>query len=589
MPEIPESIWKRPWRGSAGIFAWFALMFLGGFLILCGLGSFTAWQSGWDLISFAFVVSISLATLVVGGWLVSRWLASWHHVRLLIFGVACVATLVALAYAEENWRGWHDWQAYRRMLAAKGEKLDLAALAPPPVPDDKNFALTPLFKDAFDYTQGPNGTVWRDTNALARLEAISADLRPRSGTNELALGTLEQGTFADIPACAAFYRGNTNYPQAGPNATAPQVILTALDKFAPDLDELRQAAATRPLSRFPIHYDYEPTWGILLPHLARIKGLTRLTQVRATAELAAGDPAAAFADLKLGLRLSESIHEEPILIDHLVRLATLGSCLQTVREGLVRHEWNQPQLAELESDLGALDLLAEYRYAMQGERACAIDGLNFLRQQGFRSNPLDFVDTGAGQSDYGPLFCLMPGGWYYQNMLTIARMHERFTLAAVDASAHRVFPEVSRKGQQTFEQLSMGPYTVFARALLPALSKAVLKSARMQTLVDAGRVACALEAYRLANGSLPEQLQVLCPRFIAAIPNDVIDGKPLRYHLQPDAGYVLYSIGWNQIDDGGKTVANQKHPKELELAQGDWTWTMSGGTTGFHTTRTATH
>ena len=79
-----------------------------------------------------------------------RWLCRWCNLRRVLFGVACVATLIALFFAEENWRGRHAWQKYRREWEAKGEKFELAALTPPPVPDEKNFALTPLLKPAPD-------------------------------------------------------------------------------------------------------------------------------------------------------------------------------------------------------------------------------------------------------------------------------------------------------------------------------------------------------------------------------------------------------------------------------------------------------
>ena len=89
-------------------------------------------------------------------------------------------------------------------------------------------------------------------------------------------------------------------------------------------------------------------------------------------------------------------------------------------------------------------------------------------------------------------------------MLTISRVHQDFMLPAVDEQAHRVFPEISENGSRAVERMRMGPYTVLAKMLIPALDKAVRKSARMQTYVDAARVACALERYRLANGNCPE-------------------------------------------------------------------------------------
>jgi len=111
--------------------------------------------------------------------------------------------------------------------------------------------------------------------------------------------------------------------------------------------------------------------------------------------------------------------------------------------------------------------------------------------------------------------------------------------------------------------------------LLPALQKALQKSARMQTYVDDARIACALERYRLAEGKLPESLDALAPRFINQIPTDVIDGKPLRWRRDGNGGYVLYSVGWNRTDDGGELAwVKQKKGSEVDSAKGDWAWLM---------------
>jgi hypothetical protein len=168
-------------------------------------------------------------------------------------------------------------------------------------------------------------------------------------------------------------------------APPPEDILVALGKFDPEIKELREAAATRASSRFPIEYEYEPQWAILLPHLSRLKGLCALMHVRALARLELGQSPQALEELKLGFHVSDSIREEPFLIDHLVRIATLAINLQTVREGLVRHAWSDADLAELEKHLASVNILAEYKLGMRGERACGIGGLDWLRRQGFRT------------------------------------------------------------------------------------------------------------------------------------------------------------------------------------------------------------
>ena len=124
-------------------------------------------------------MSLALVTVGTGGLLFVRWLCCRRNLRRFLFVVACFVTLVALFYAEENWRGRDAWQQYRRAWEAKGEKFELAALTPAPVPDDKNFALTPLLKPMLDFTRESGTIVWQDTNGLARLEKLSAYNQPQ--------------------------------------------------------------------------------------------------------------------------------------------------------------------------------------------------------------------------------------------------------------------------------------------------------------------------------------------------------------------------------------------------------------------------
>lgn len=574
MPPNPPNIWRRPLRGPAGIIAGCVLLVIAAFVVFA-IGFFVLMDvKGSELIRLSAIYSLLLVLVVVGGFILVRWIRNPGNLRRFILAMGCVITLIALAYAEENWRGWHAWEGYRRQLAAKGENLDFSAVVPPSVPDARNLACTPLFQRIFDFTQGQEGTIWHDTNAQARAAAISATLRSPSSTNiwDSAGDLMEAGELGNLPAWAAFYQGNTNYPQAPPGAPPAQVIITALAKFAPEMDELRQAAATRPETRFPIQYDYQPPWAILLPHLSLVRSLTIILQIQATAQLEERHAETAFEDLKLGLRLSDGIREEPFLIDHLVRLATLRTDLQIVREALARHAWTDEQLAMIETRLGPMNLLAEYEHAMRGERDFHLSGVNFFRRQGFHARPSEVFDMSSGGSAPDFLWDLMPGGWYYQNMVSIARLHEEFTLPAADPAQHRVFPDIIRKGEHVFEMLPVAPYTALARRLMPAFDKAIAKSARMQTYVDAARLACALERYRLTTGALPQNLDALVPRFILSVPNDVIDGKPLRYRLNPDGSYVLYSIGWNQKDDGGQLAWTSERKKQVNLTGGDWVW-----------------
>jgi hypothetical protein len=68
-------------------------------------------------------------------------------------------------------------------------------------------------------------------------------------------------------------------------------------------------------------------------------------------------------------------------------------------------------------------------------------------------------------------------------------------------------------------------------------------------------------------------LEALVPKFLAKLPHDIITGEPLKYR-RADSSFVLYSIGWNEIDDGGMTPPSVS-TGNLGVIQGDWVWQFS--------------
>lgn len=501
------------------------------------------------------------------------WLFSWRIGRRLLLIGAAVVTLVALFYGVENWRGKRAWDRHSQALEARGEPVTIAALVPPPVPDEHNLALAPILAPMFGFYRGPSETEWRDTNGMWRLRCIEHAQRMPGQQSDVIIGNLDQGTLTDLEACRAFYRGNTNYPQPATAGTAAQDVLVALGKFDPELQELKAAAAERPQCRFPVHYREEPPYSILLPHLAILKKISTVLCLRAIARLDAGQADAALADLQLELRLSSAISNEPLLIDHLVRIALLNQSLQVIYEGLSRHAWSDAQLAAIEGELVAVNLLAEHQLAMRGERAFSIGTLEYVRRQGWKSDPGVFFPTDNGAGPLGAAaICVMPSGWLYQNMAVISRFLQDYPLSAVDVAARRVKPDISESAEPAVEELGYGPYTIFARLLLPAVSRATMRSARMQVLVDLARVACAVERFRLAGEQLPDTLAALVPRFLRAVPHDIMDGQPLRYRTIPAGGFSAYSVGWNETDEGGQRGWHEGRNDRVDPQEGDWVW-----------------
>jgi hypothetical protein len=94
------------------------------------------------------------------------------------------------------------------------------------------------------------------------------------------------------------------------------------------------------------------------------------------------------------------------------------------------------------------------------------------------------------------------------------------------------------------------------------------------------RIACALERFFLAHGQYPEDLAALTPQYIPKVPPDIMSGEPFKYQLRGGDGYILYSVGRNLVDDGGRIVFQEARRKaELNLAEGDWVWVISDSLT----------
>jgi len=54
------------------------------------------------------------------------------------------------------------------------------------------------------------------------------------------------------------------------------------------------------------------------------------------------------------------------------------------------------------------------------------------------------------------------------------------------------------------------------------------------------------------------------------VPTDVIGGESLKYRQTQDGQFILYSVGWDEMDDGGKVV--RKSNGGVDLEKGDWVW-----------------
>jgi hypothetical protein len=575
--ESPKSIWRKPWKGPRGYLIWFILLTAVAFIVIfCfGLGS-SITNPMPKLIAFALVYAIGVA--LVGFLMVAfiRWLCCWRNLRRFLLGLAGLAVLIALFYVEEDWRGWHAWQKFKHTWEAKGEKFDFASFIPPAVPDDQNFAMTPIVASSWEASLDKNGhrVMPYNTNVVNRLEvSIYGDYSlvewPTNGT-----GNWQKSAISDLKVWQEYYRELASKTNEFPVAPQPQTpaadVLLALSKYDSAIEELRQASQM-PYSRFPLNYDADCPATILLPHLATLKRCSQVLQLRTITELQNGQSEKALEDIKLSLHLADSIRTEPFLISHLIRIAILQITLVPIWEGLAEHKWSDAQLVELDQKLVKLDFLADYKFSMRGEQANSVGVIDHLRRT---CKIRDFIGSYGDETFKdritGLLFYLSPSGWFYQNQFRYCRYFTRWYLPDVKNGIFS--PESFHKADATIELefKHVNPYNKLEVMLLPAMTPAAKKFAYGQESVDLARVACALERYRLAHGEYPESLDALAPQFIAKLPHDIINGQSLNYRRTSDGQFVLYSVGWNEKDDDG--IVGLREGGSVDITKGDWVW-----------------
>jgi hypothetical protein len=482
--------------------------------------------------------------------------------------------LVVLCYAEENYRGPKVWERCRTRLLNQGIQLDWHKLAPPKVTDENNFATTPFFATLFDYE--PGTFTPRDLNAynlvagFAQFEPPYADAR-RTTEMIIPMSLGHRINLAEVLRLIEQSKPQTNVTsekpeQAGQRAETAMPLLAALGRFRSVLDEL-QNATSRSQARFNLNYGEEYSWAVPQPHLPVLERISRILAWRGCAELAVENAPAAAQDAELIVDLASTLQSEPFRSSFLTRNVMLDNARQVLWEGLARHQWSRNQLSELQTRFERISL-RDIQAQLQLDR-CAGNGVfEMVHQRPYIVKGWTF---GSSLTDKARGFILrnMPSGWMY---LEQAEYQNRFDACAVPAFAleqGRVYPK--KFVPATPVSFAWWRHRLLADLVLSGSRFLCNKASLAQTGVNQAVIACALERYHIDKGQFPSSLEELSSQGLLNIPPDVITGQPMNYRRTPDGRFVLYSVGWNEQDDDGKTVVDP-HTKALDPEQGDWVW-----------------
>jgi hypothetical protein len=345
------------------------------------------------------------------------------------------------------------------------------------------------------------------------------------------------------------------------------------NQFQAEFDALYQACQ-RPHARLPGSYSAPFTAPV--PNFVSVRTLVQALSVSVKANLLVGQPDAALRDAASMAQLTRYLRESDFtLVAAMIRVAVGGLYVESVGDGLAEGLWPEQHCAAIQEQLRTMDLLNSYAHAMRGgERPGAID--LFERFKGGNAGSVYAKVAGTAEPawrDPMRLYLeLSPRGWHCQNQLLLSRLHQ-ISLDALDLKNQRIDVKQAELAAHTTEREinRFRPWSWAAGFMFPNFGRALQITARNQTLVNQTLVACALERYRRQLGQYPESLDVLAPRFLDKLPPDLFTGQPLKYRRTSDGRFLLYSVGWNEKDDGG-VAGLSTDKKSPDLKQGDWVW-----------------
>ncbi len=474
--------------------------------------------------------------------------------------LAALAVLIWRHFVEEERDGRVAWETYRAAAEQRGVRLFIRDMLPPDVPDEENYAAIPVIREMFGERKpgAESGAPFAFPNWVGR--------PPQRGS-------FSKGEPIDLGAWRAYLVKAKLLDTM--TEDVPGDVLRALETFEPSLQQLRDASA-RPRCKFPTRW--EDGMSAKMPHLPQLMGVARIFELRMCALLAKGDSAAALAEFEHGMRLSGAVATEPSTIAALVRVATLFSLERAVWNGLAAHQWNEGDLLAIERKLAGIRLLDEFQTAIESERGFFPEMLVYLT--GKSSQEIFGVFETIGTDDVRlkeAIFpFIVPKGKLYHNALAI---HEGIDVLLATCKAARINGSTMIMGNSFSAKSWLAARAAatgraadyYSAALLGMRTFHGLEEAFFEahTKLQQTLLSCALERFWIKHHAFPEHLDELVPQFIAEVPLDIGDGKRMRYRLNLDGGYDVWSIGPDRRDDGGVI-----DPSKRESEQTDWIWHM---------------
>jgi hypothetical protein len=314
-------------------------------------------------------------------------------------------------------------------------------------------------------------------------------------------------------------------------------------------------------SRFFIPFDGgnrpEAMFSILLPHLRILIDAGDLLVTRAMMRLQANDVSGSLDDLMAVHRLARLSGQSAILVEWLLGERDLEApACEAERVVAASGKLSADRARGLAAQLEALGDLQPIDGAINdGERLAVLDCAECLAAgPPARSAELLAPVTTPTAVDIG-VFRFMPVS-YEDIMRSINHLYDGGLAALREPTYPRRAAALAVWRDQLPAPSRFGPLSLIwspdwiTCALYVSIHKVAEYQEEGRMELRLTRIALALAAYKADHGRYPAALEALAPGYLPAVPEDSFSERPPIY-APTGAGYTLYSVGPNMIDDGG--------------------------------------
>jgi len=326
--------------------------------------------------------------------------------------------------------------------------------------------------------------------------------------------------------------------------------------------------------------------GALLSGIPMSREAARALAARALLRVGEGKFDEAWQDLLACQRLGRLIARGGTLIEGLVGIAIDQIASNAELAYLERAQLTSRQVQDRLKDLRGLPEMPPIADKIDvGERFLFLDSLQLVRRRG--TGMLEGLAGGQGKKptaeqvkeleriDWEPAF--RNSNRWYDKLATAMRHKERADRQKAIDQLEKDFEalKLDAAGEATVAKLLLGmerPDKMAGKVIgdfvicvmMPATGNVQNADDRRAQVQRNVHVAFGLDGYYRDHGRYPAKLEDLAPRYLATVPDDLFSGRALIYRLT-EKGYLLYSIGVNGIDDGGRASDDDPPGDDLSV------------------------